>query len=90
MTDWVMHYIRVKNLLFTIWNSWVSKDAEFYVGFKNINLPKWQNAQNAKEHRISLLHRGLTVYTDENLYPGITFFLGAFCHQGKFIFLKST
>jgi hypothetical protein len=24
---------------FTIWTSWVSKDAEFHVGFKNINLP---------------------------------------------------
>jgi hypothetical protein len=24
--------------LFTIWTSWVSKDAEFYVDFKNINL----------------------------------------------------
>jgi hypothetical protein len=23
----------------TIWTSWVSKDAEFYVDFKNINLP---------------------------------------------------
>jgi hypothetical protein len=22
-----------------IWTSWVSKDAEFYVGFTNINLP---------------------------------------------------
>jgi hypothetical protein len=30
---------RVQNLLFTIWASWVSKDAEFYIGFKNINLP---------------------------------------------------
>jgi hypothetical protein len=23
---------------------WVSKDSEFYFGFKNINLPWWQNA----------------------------------------------
>jgi hypothetical protein len=34
-----MHYIRVKKFLFTIWTSWVSKDAEFYVDFKHINLP---------------------------------------------------
>jgi hypothetical protein len=38
-TFWVMHYIRVKTFLFTIWTSWVSKDAEYYVHFKNINLP---------------------------------------------------
>jgi hypothetical protein len=28
-TFWVMHYIRVQNFVFTIWTSWVSKDAEF-------------------------------------------------------------
>jgi hypothetical protein len=33
----VMHYIEVQNFFFTIWTSWVSKDAEFYVDFKNIN-----------------------------------------------------
>jgi hypothetical protein len=38
-TFWVMHYIGVQNFLFTIWTSWVAKDAEFYVDFKNINLP---------------------------------------------------
>jgi hypothetical protein len=38
-TFWVMHNIRVQNFFFTIWTSWVSKDAEFYVDFKNINLP---------------------------------------------------
>jgi hypothetical protein len=38
-TFWVMHYIRVKKFFFTIWTSWVSKDAEFYVDFKNINIP---------------------------------------------------
>jgi hypothetical protein len=26
-----------KNFFFTIWTSWVSKDAEFYVDLKNIN-----------------------------------------------------
>jgi hypothetical protein len=31
-------------IFFTIWTSWVSKDAECYVDFKNINLPLWQNA----------------------------------------------
>jgi hypothetical protein len=36
-TFWFMHYIRVQNFLVTIWTSWVSKDAEFYVNFKNIN-----------------------------------------------------
>jgi hypothetical protein len=41
MTFWVMHYIyKGPNFFFfTIWASWVSKDAEFYVDFKNINLP---------------------------------------------------
>jgi hypothetical protein len=34
-----MHYIRVQNFFFTIWTSWVLKDAAFYVDFKNINLP---------------------------------------------------
>jgi hypothetical protein len=34
-----MHYIEVQHFFFTIWTSWVSKDAEFYVDFKNINLP---------------------------------------------------
>jgi hypothetical protein len=38
-TFWVMHYIRVKKNFFTIWTSWVSKDAEFYIDFKHINLP---------------------------------------------------
>jgi hypothetical protein len=38
MTFCVMHYIRVQIFFFTIWASWVSKDAEFYVDFKNINL----------------------------------------------------
>jgi hypothetical protein len=32
-----MHYIEAQNFFFTIWTSWVSKDAEFYVDFKNIN-----------------------------------------------------
>jgi hypothetical protein len=39
-TFWVMHHINVKKNFFTIWTSWVSKDAEFYVDFKNINLPE--------------------------------------------------
>jgi hypothetical protein len=34
----VMHYIRVRNFFLTIWSLWVSKDAEFYVDFKNTNL----------------------------------------------------
>jgi hypothetical protein len=28
-----------KKSVLTQWTSWVSKDAEFYVDFKNINLP---------------------------------------------------
>jgi hypothetical protein len=36
---WVMHYKEVQKFVFTIWTSWVSKDAEFYVDFKNIKLP---------------------------------------------------
>jgi hypothetical protein len=69
-----MHYIRVQNILFTIWTSWVSKDAELYVDFKNINLPFWQNAPKEviQEKRISLLH----MCTGGNLYPGISFFRG--------------
>jgi hypothetical protein len=40
MTYWVMHYCihGAKHFFFTKWTSWVSKDAEFYVDFKNINL----------------------------------------------------
>jgi hypothetical protein len=40
---WVMHYIHTgPKIFFGIWTSWASK--EFYVDFKNINLPLWQNA----------------------------------------------
>jgi hypothetical protein len=39
MTFWVTHCIRVQKFLFAIWTPWVSKDAEFYIDFKNINLP---------------------------------------------------
>jgi hypothetical protein len=72
MTFWVMHYIRVLNFLFTIWTSWVSKDTEFDVDFKNINLPLWQNAPKKviQEKRMSLLH----LCIEENLYPGLSFF----------------
>jgi hypothetical protein len=35
----VLYRIRAKNFVFTIWTSWVSKDAEFYADFKKINLP---------------------------------------------------
>jgi hypothetical protein len=34
----VMHYVEVQKI-FTIWTSWASKDATFYVDFTNINLP---------------------------------------------------
>jgi hypothetical protein len=34
----VMPYIWVKNDFFTTYGLWVSKDAEFYVDSKNINL----------------------------------------------------
>jgi hypothetical protein len=36
-----MHYmyIEIQNFVFTKRTSWVSKDAEFYVDFTNINLP---------------------------------------------------
>jgi hypothetical protein len=40
----VKHYIRVQKFFFIIWGLWVSKDAEFNVDFKNINLPKRQHA----------------------------------------------
>jgi hypothetical protein len=38
-TVWVILYIRVRKFLFRILTFWVSKDAEFYVDFKNVNLP---------------------------------------------------
>jgi hypothetical protein len=34
-----LQYIGVQNFVFTMWASYVSKDSEFYVDFKNINLP---------------------------------------------------
>jgi hypothetical protein len=34
-----LYTVKVKTFLVTIWTSWVSKDAEYYVDFKNINLP---------------------------------------------------
>jgi len=34
-----MHYIKVQKFFFTIGTSRVSKNAEFYVEFKNINFP---------------------------------------------------
>jgi hypothetical protein len=42
----VKHYIWVQTIFFIIWHLflWVSKDAEFNVDSKNINLPLWQNA----------------------------------------------
>jgi hypothetical protein len=41
-----MQYIGVKNcfVFFTMWGKWVSKEAEFNVDFKIINLPYLQNA----------------------------------------------
>jgi hypothetical protein len=38
MLFWVMHYIRVQNFFFKTWGFLVSKDAEFNVEFKNMNL----------------------------------------------------
>jgi hypothetical protein len=32
------------NIFFTMWTLWVSKDPEFYVDFKNKNIPSWNNA----------------------------------------------
>jgi hypothetical protein len=59
MTFWVMHYIRGQHFLFTIWTSWVSKDAEFYADFKNINYlsDKMHLKDVIQEKRFSLLHR---------------------------------
>jgi hypothetical protein len=53
-----MQYIWVKNDLFTIYGLGVSKDAEFYVNFKNINLYKWQNAPKTSKSRIKIGFRG--------------------------------
>jgi hypothetical protein len=38
MTIRVIHYIRIDKFVLLIWGFWVSKDAEFYVDFKNISL----------------------------------------------------
>jgi hypothetical protein len=80
-TFWVMHYIRVQHFFFTIWTSWVSKDAEFYVEFKIVNSPYWQNAPKKviQEKRISLQHRGPPVYWQKSLSWKCLFW-GAFCH----------
>jgi hypothetical protein len=68
---------------FTTWTSWVLKSpAEFYVDFKKINLPLWQNAPEksySRKKNFFTTHAGGPLCTDENLYPGISF-LGAFCH----------
>jgi hypothetical protein len=32
-------HVLYKGPIWTIWSSWVSKEAEFYVDFKNINFP---------------------------------------------------
>jgi hypothetical protein len=45
---------RGKKSFFTIWNSWVSKDAEFYVDFKNLNLYSGQNAPKKRYSRIKI------------------------------------
>jgi hypothetical protein len=37
---WAIHYVRVQNKFVHNVNFGVSKDAEFYVDFKNVNLPK--------------------------------------------------
>jgi hypothetical protein len=44
LTFLVKHYIRVKIFFFTMGTYWVSKDAEFYVEFKNVNLPLYKIA----------------------------------------------
>jgi hypothetical protein len=49
-----MHYKEVKKYFFTIWISWVSKDAEFYVDSKNITLPLLQNAPKKSYSRIQI------------------------------------
>jgi hypothetical protein len=49
---------------------WVSKEAEIYVDFKNVNLPKLQNAPKK-------IFSYVRMY--KNIYSGIPF-SGAFCH----------
>jgi hypothetical protein len=56
-----------------IQSRWVSENTSFWVDFKNVNLPEWQNAP---------LKKLFTV--------GKKKLSGAFCHLGKFLFLKST
>jgi hypothetical protein len=51
-----MQYIRVQFFV-SIWASWVSEYAEFYIDFKSMNLPGWQNA-----------HKKLFKDTDFRLY----------------------
>jgi hypothetical protein len=95
VTFWgkVKHYIRVQNFFLIIWGLWVSKDAEFNVDSKNINLLWWQNApkksNSRKTYFNTIQYMGPPVFIGNSFFLN-NFFLGAFCHWGQFIFLKST
>jgi hypothetical protein len=64
LTQWPLHHwskhfgsFTMKGseiFLFTIWTSSVSKNSEFYVDFKNINLPLWQNAPKKRYSRTKI------------------------------------
>jgi hypothetical protein len=76
MTFWVHAQCKGPKIFFTILTSWLSKDAEFYVDFKIINLPLSQNAPKKSYSRKKnfFTTQGGPLCTDENLYPGISFF----------------
>jgi hypothetical protein len=64
----ILHYIRVQKNVFTIWCLLVSKDAEFNVDFKHINLTKMHLKKVIQEKRISTLHRGPPVYIRNSFF----------------------
>jgi hypothetical protein len=81
------HYIlghalyRGQKICFTMWAWWVSKDTEFYVDFKNINLPLWQNAPKKSNSKIKIFItiQGAPCVQTEIFILGLLF-LGAFFH----------
>jgi hypothetical protein len=64
------------------------KDAEFYVGFKQISLPYWQNAPN-KLFSKTRLNLGLFAFSVKMPIILKYLFICAFRPYGKFVILKS-
>jgi hypothetical protein len=90
-TFWIMHYVRVK-IFFSqyvllhryqkIQNFTQISKLKTYLGDK-------MHLKKQFKKKEFLYYTGGTLCTGGTLYPGISL-LGAFCHKGKFIFLKPT